>query len=343
MTSKRMQKIEVAAPGGLDRLRLTEAAPPAPGPEEVAIRVHSFGLNFADVAIRMGLYDAVKDYPMSPGFECAGEVIECGAEVKNLRPGDQVFAALRFGAYAEVAIAAERLVWRRPTRLSVEEAAGFPTALATAVHGIEHLAHARPGERILVHSAAGGVGLMAVQLAKRLGLKVTGLVGRRAKVELAREFGADEVLAREDGDLDARLRALPPFDVIMDASGGPGLRTSYALLAPMGRLVVFGAATMLDPGRARANWLKLAWRFVRTPRFMPLDLVMRNRSVMGFNLVHLFESAELAARMHRRIEELAGADDFRPLPTTSIPAREIARAHETLQSGQSTGKLVLSW
>lgn len=338
-----MQKIEVSGPGDLAKLRLVEASTPTPKDREVAIRVHSFGLNFADVAIRMGLYDAVKDYPMSPGFECSGTILACGPAVTTLHPGDEVFAALRFGAYAEVALAQEHLTWKRPARLGHLEAAGFPTPLATAVHGIEHLAHARAGERLLVHSAAGGVGLMAVQLGRRLGLQVTGLVGRRAKIDLALEYGAHEVFAREDGDVDARLRDGEPFDIIMDASGGPGLRTSYALLAPMGRLIVFGAATMLDPGRARANWFKLAWRYLRTPRFMPLDLVMQNRAVMGFNLVHLFNSEELARRMHARLEELAHAEDFRPLPTEGLPAQDIAAAHERLQSGLSTGKIVLTW
>lgn len=337
-----MRRIVVTRPGGLDRLAVQEAPSRPLQAGEVRIETKAIGINFADVAVRLGIYDAVKDYPACPGFEVAGTVSETAPDVTSPSPGDRVFAAVRFEAYADEVVAHESLTWSIPGRLDFEEAAALPVNVATAWHALFGLAHARPGERVLVHSAAGGVGLAACQLGERAGLDVVGVVGRRRKVEAAQEHGARVVVDGESGDIWPRVEQEGPFDVILDANGQSTLKRGWKNLAPMGRLVVYGFATMLQRGRDRLNWPLLALRFLRTPRFSPFDMVMENKSIHGFNLVHLFHSDTLKEELGRAIEECAADETYRIPQITRFSFEEAAKAHAALASGETVGKLVLT-
>jgi synaptic vesicle membrane protein VAT-1 len=221
----------------------------------------------------------------------------------------------------------------------MQEGATFPTVFLTAWYALHQLAHVRSGESILVHSAAGGVGSALCQLGKRAGCHVTGVVGGAHKVAAAKAAGADVVI-------DKRSQALwkiaaESFDVVLDANGVETLGQSYARLAPQGRLVIYGFHTMLQRGRDRPNWPKLVWSWLRTPRFNPLDLTTSNKSVMGFNLSFLFHRADiLEAAMDDLLQALA-AGEIRALGTTSFALAQVGDAHAALETGSTTGKLVL--
>lgn len=341
-----MRKIVVDRAGGWERLVLETHPDPSPGPGEVSIAVHAAGVNFADVAVRMGLYSSAKKYqgwPITPGFEVSGTVASCGAGVANLAPGDQVIAVTRFGGYATHAVVPAHQVWARPENLDWNAAAAFLAVTLTADFALSELAHPHPGDTLLVHSAAGGVGSQLVQLGKRAGCRVVGVVGASHKVDAVLALGADAVIDKSRQDLWREAARLAPegYDVVLDANGVETLRRSYAHLRSPGKLVVYGFATMLPRGRGRPSYAKLAIDWLSTPRFDPLDLTTRNRSVLAFNLSYLFERRELLETAMARLLPLVESGALRVPSVTSYPLERVADAHRAIESGRTVGKLVL--
>lgn len=332
--------------GGWDRLAVEESPDPQPADGEVVVRTAAAGVNYADVIVRMGLYESAKKYvgwPITPGFEVAGTVAAVGAGVTSVSPGARVIAVTRFGGYATHVVVPADQVFPVPLRFTTSEAAAFPAVFLTAWYALFELAAAKPGMRLLVHSAAGGVGGALCQLARVAGCRAIGVVGRSAKVQTALDAGAHAVIdkSREDLWRIARRHAPEGYDAVFDANGVETLRDSYEHLASPGRLVVYGFATMLPRGKDRPSWPKLAADWLRTPRFDPLKMTNENRSVMGFNLSYLFERK---AALIPAIEQLlAWADEGKvaPPPVKEYALDDVAAAHRAIESGDTVGKLVL--
>lgn len=341
-----MRRVVIPRPGGYERLRIEEQPDPTPGNGQVLVGVDAIGVNFADCITRMGLYASAKayvGYPITPGFEVAGEVLEIGSGVEGLAVGDRVIGLTRFGGYATRVVLPRQQVFAVPSGLTQPQAAGFCAVFLTAWFGLFELAHPRPGEHILVHSAAGGVGGALVQLGKLAGCPVVGVVGAPHKVATVSSVGADAVIDKSTEALwpAAERHAPAGYGVVLDANGAETLAGSYAHLAPAGRLVVYGFHSMLSKSRGRPNWLKLAVKYLRTPRFNPLRLTAENRGVLGFNLSFLFERMDLLLPGLCQLFEWAEAGRLRPLPVTTYPFERVADAHRDLESGRTVGKLVL--
>ena len=302
-----MKAIQIARAGGHEQLRLVELPSPEPRAGEVLVAVEAAGVNFADIAVRMGLYQSAKDYvgwPIVPGFEFSGTVRALGAGVVGLREGQAVFGVTRFGGYSsEVSVAAAQL-FPRPSEWSAAEAAAFPTVSLTAWYALRELSKLRPGARVLVHSAAGGVGGAATQVAVACGARVTATVGSARKIDVARQAGAEHVIDKAADVWHEKAKQLVPegFDVVLDAHGAESLRRGYALLAPAGRLIVYGFHGLLTRGKDRPNYLRLALGYLRTPRFNPFDMTQHNRGVLAFNLSYLFDRGEILASGYRATE-----------------------------------------
>ncbi len=343
-----MQKIQVDAAGGYERLRLVEGPPPPLGPGQVRVAVQAIGVNFADCAVRMGLYASAKRYvgwPITPGFEVAGTVAEVAPEAADLRVGEPVLALTRFGGYASEIVVPRAQVVRYPRAWSPEQAAGFAVPYLTAWYGLCHLAGARREQVVLVHSAAGGVGQALVQLGKAVGCRVIGVVRGAHKVAPVQALGCDVVVDKGAQDWVAAVRQAAPggVDIAMDANGVETLGDSYRLLAPAGKLVVYGFATMLSRGGSgRPNWLRLAWTWLRTPRYNPLDLTTENKSVLAFNLSFLFDKTEVLAEALQFLLPLAERGELRPLATRTFALGEAGEAQRVLETGATVGKLVLT-
>jgi NADPH:quinone reductase-like Zn-dependent oxidoreductase len=342
-----LKKVSIARAGGYERLRIIESPTLVPGAGEVRVDAAFAGVNYADCVVRMGLYESAKKYvgwPITPGFEVAGTVGAVGPGVDASLLGTEVFAVTRFGGYASQVVVPRGQVFARPAGLSPAEAAAFPAVHMTAHVALFELAHPRPGERVLVHSAAGGVGSALVQLARSAGCHVTAVVGNPAKVAAARALGADEVIDRATDDLWKRAGAIAPrgFDVVLDANGVSTLGGSYRHTAPMGRLVVYGFHSMLPREGGRPDWVKLAADWLRTPRFNPLDLTTASRSVLAFNLSFLFDRTDLMEAGMRRLLGALDAGTLRPPTVTVYPFERVAEAHAALESGRTVGKLVLA-
>lgn len=340
-----MRRVRIDRPGSHRVLRIEERPDPAPAAGEVLIRVYACGVNFADTLIRRGLYASARrlhGYPITPGFEAAGKVAAVGEGVVDHAPGDAVLALSLFGAYAShLCLPADR-VFPIPSGMGLAEAAGIPTVFLTAWYLVHELLHPRPGDRWLVHSAAGGVGSALCQLGRLAGCEVAGVVGAAHKREHALAMGASAVIDRSREDWVRAARALSPegFAAVFDANGYPTLRQSYDLLAPGGRLLVYGFHQMLPRGGG-LNMLRLLWGWLRTPRFSPLSMTTTNRSVLAANLSFLEAKAPLLREgMLWLLERFARGELF-PLPVQALPLEEVARAHRLLESGKTIGKIVL--
>jgi len=339
-------KVVIHQAGSYDRLTLETQELAAPAKDEVRIEVRATGVNYADVIVRMGLYASAKElvgWPITPGFEVAGVVSAVGSAVTDLKPGDEVMGVTLFDGYSSALNAPRSQVFALPEGLSFVEAASLPAVFMTGWFALHFLAHPRKGDRALVHSAAGGVGGTLVQLLKRQGCEVVGVVGGSHKVDAARELGCDHVIDKSTEDLWHRAEAISPrgYDLVLDANGVATLKESYEHLRPAGKLVVYGFATMMPKTGGRPNYLKLAVDYLRTPRFNPLDLTNESKSVLAFNLSYLFERTDLLAEAMSDLKAWLAAGEIRPLKTTTYPLAKVADAHRDIESGTTVGKLIL--
>lgn len=341
-----MKAISIARPGGFERLRLVESPDPRPAAGEVVVATRAVGVNFADVVVRLGLYESAKRYvgwPITPGFEFSGEVVALGEGVADLELGERVFGLTRFGGYATHVRVPRTQLFRVPKAITHSQAATFPTVFLTAYYALREIYRLRPGTTVLVHAAAGGVGLAALQLCRVDGHSSIAVVGSGHKCEVARQYGAGSVIDKSRQSLWLEVERLAPegLQLVLESNGAETLRQSYAHLRPTGRLVVYGFHSMLRRGNAQPSWLKLAWDYLRTPRFNPLQMVDANKGVVAFNLSYLFAQQDLLSEaMTRLLSELEGGL-LSPLPVAEYPLEAAGEAHRALQSGSTVGKLAL--
>lgn len=340
------RKVVIHKSGGYERLCVESHATPTPGTGEVLIEVRAIGINYADCIVRMGLYASAKElvgWPITPGFEVAGVVAAVGAGVEDLEVGAPVFAVTFFNGYTSHLVVPRAFVFPKSPALSFEEAATLPAVFMTAWFALHELAHPRPGYRVLVHSAAGGVGSLLVQLSRRAGCEVIAVVGRTNKVVTARAIGAHHVIDKSTQALWTEAERLAPngFDLVLDANGVSTLRQSYEHTRRAGKLVVYGFTSMMPRKGGKPNWPKLAVDFVRTPRFSPLRMTNESRSVLAFNLSYLFDRVELLQEAMGLLAAWLADGTLRPTPVTTYPLADVARAHADIESGRTVGKLVL--
>jgi synaptic vesicle membrane protein VAT-1 len=340
--------------GSLERLKREREALAPPEAGQARVRVDAIGLNFADIFACLGLYSATPKGPFIPGLEFAGAIEElgppasarAGGSPSDLRAGDPVFGMTRFGAYVTVLNAPLDLLARVPPGWTAAQAAAFPVQGLTALYGLVELARLKKDELVLLHSAAGGVGLLALAILRSLGARVVATVGREDKRRFLvdqRDLSPDLVIVRDrrrfGGQLDRALAAAKAdgFDVIFDAVGGPFLEPAFARLRPRGRLVVYGGADFMPAGRSTLD-PRLLVRYLRRPRIDPLSLMSRNRSVMGFNLIWLWDQAHRLPEAYAALQDLCREP---PLVGRRFPFAEAPVAMRFLKSGNSIGKVVL--
>lgn len=343
-----MKRVRIRRAGGYERLEIEQVDDPRPRAGDVRVAVEAIGVNFADCIVRMGLYASAKElvgWPITPGFEVAGKVDAVGEGVTRHKVGDRVFALTLFDGYSSSVVVPEHQAFSFPSHWSMVDAAAFPVVYLTADYALFELAHPRRGAKILVHSAAGGVGGALLQLARANELMAVGVVGRSAKVDAAKEQGATHVIDKSSEDLWAKAKEYAPkgYDVVLDANGVETLAESYKHLRPTGRLVIYGFHTMMRRGGpGTPSYPKLALDWLRTPRFNPLDLTNDNKSVMAFNLSYLFEEKEILADAMRRLMALVERGAIKPPPSKTFPLTSVAEAHKAIETGTTTGKLILT-
>lgn len=340
---RRVWRIDRA--GSLRRLALREEALPPPGAGEVRVRVEAIGLNFADIFASQGLYSATPRGSFVPGLECAGVVEALGAGASRWQVGDRAGVLTRFGGYATALNAGEAYLWPAPSGWSAAEVAAYPVQALTAWYGLAHLGRVGEGSVVLLQSAAGGVGLNALDLLRAKGARTIAVVGSAAKRELlVGEQGLDPAAvvlrdARFPQALDAALHQLGArgIDVVFDAVYGRHFRAAFDRLAPEGRYILYGAAEFMGGG-ARPNPLRLAWQWLRRPRLDPLAMISQNRGLFAFNLIWLWEEV---SRLPAALEATRNVIPGPPRVAGTWPFDRALEAMATLQAGRTTGKLIL--
>jgi NADPH:quinone reductase-like Zn-dependent oxidoreductase len=345
-----MKKIVIERPGGYHRLIVQELSAPTPQKNEVLIEVSAAGINFADVFVRQGLYKSGKEFvgwPITPGFEFAGKVVKCGPDVSEFTEGTPVFGVTRFGAYASHLCVPEHQVYTIPqnSKFTSDQWAAFPAVFLTAYHGLFHNIVLRPNMKILVHSAAGGVGGALLQLGKIAGCRMIGVVGSNHKIDTARAHGADGVIDKSKEDLWAKAEEICPdgFDVVFDANGPATLKQSYLHLAPSGKLVTYGFHSMLSKRGGFPNYFKLAYEYFRIPRFNPINMTGDNKSLIAFNLSYLFHREDLIKESMRDLMKWVAEGKIKAPPVQIYPFEKVADAHRALETGKTVGKLILKF
>jgi len=340
-----MRAIVVGRYGPPEVFEVRESPEPTPKPAEALIRVHAVGVGFADLMQRMGVYPGTPKPPFVPGLEVAGVVERGPANSLGDRPlqvGDRVVALPKFSGYAErVAAPAER-VFRLPAGICFEEAAAIPVNYLTAYHTMFVMGNLQPGDRILVHGVAGGVGGAAVQLAKARDLKVFGTAGP-AKQEFLRQIGVDYPIDyTREAFVDVVRRTAPEgIEMVMDPIGGKSFTQSYGCLGPTGRLAIYGFSAAAGPEGKRSLW-RAAKAFVATRRYHPLKLMGDNTAIIGVHLGHLGEtSAAILAKELDELFRLYSTGKIKPVIAKTFPLEEAAAAHRYIHSRQNIGKVVL--
>jgi alcohol dehydrogenase len=322
-----------------DLKRQTLTLPP-PAAHEVQVAVKAIGLNFADVFAIWGLYGATPKGEFTPGLEFAGVVEAVGAEVKHLQPGDRVMGVSRFGAYTTGLNMDARYAIPLPEDWDFATGAAYLVQTLTAYYGMTTLGALQRGQTVLIHSAVGGVGLQALKIARAYDCFTIGTVGSAAKTDFALSEGYDRVIVRGK-DFEAQLRTAldgKPLHLLMDSVGGPYFSIPFSMLAPMGRAVVFGSARYATSGD-RPNKLHLLRHYFTRPKVDPQKLIEKNRAVMGFNLIWLYENAEL---MQQLLKELTTLQLRPPYVGHVFPFEELPEAVRLFRNGQTKGKVVVT-
>jgi NADPH:quinone reductase-like Zn-dependent oxidoreductase len=316
-------------------LEVQEHPDPPIGPGQVRIQVAASGINFADVMARMGLYQDAPKTPCVVGYEVAGTVLELGEGVEGLTHGQRVLAGTMFGGYASQVVTAAGDVLALPEDLSFEQGAAIPVNYGTAWAALLGYGSLQQGERVLVHSAGGGVGIAATQIAKRTGAEVYGTAspGKHARIA---ELGVDHAI---DYTRDGWERGLPKFDVILDAVGGRSFRTSYSLLRPGGRMVAFGASAVVSG--ERRNLVTALRTVARMPRFNLIKQMSESKAVIGLNMLTLWKDRGTLAPWVGPLTEMLADGTVKPVVAGAFDFEAAGEAQTMIVQRRNVGKVVL--
>jgi NADPH:quinone reductase-like Zn-dependent oxidoreductase len=328
--------------GAPEVLEIRDAPMPRPESDQILVRVRAIGLNFADVLARFGVYPGTPDPPFVPGLEFSGDVVAVGPEVRMFRGRERVMGYSRLGSHAEYVTLREALATALPPSMTYEEGASFLVTYLSAYHGIVRLANIRPGEKLLVHAAAGGVGIATVQLGKHLGAEIFATAGTEEKVALARSHGAHHVINYSTNDFAPevnRITAGYGVDVVMDSVGGDVYRKSWPLLAQMGRYILFGISAV--SGKGALSHLRAARAFSLMKPIFPPNLLSANKGIFGYNLATLKGKEPYFREAAMELLRLYELGALKPVVGKIFTFDHLVEAHRALQTRQSVGKVVV--
>lgn len=331
-----MRAVVITQPGSYDVLQVQDRPEPPCGAGQVRIEVKAAGVNFADIMARLGLYPDAPKPPSVVGYEVSGTVAEVGAGVTAAKVGDRVLAGTQFGGYAEQVVVPEGDIVPLPDSFSFEQGAAIPVNYATAWAGLVGYGSLRAGDRVLLHAAAGGVGIAATQIAKRHGAEIWGTASPSKHARI-RELGVDHPL---DYTTKGWENGLPSFDLIMDAVGGASLRRSYRQLRAGGRVVAFGASSVVSgEKRSLTTAAPQALRMVRG--FNLMDQMQESKTVIGLNMLTLWKDRGTLEPWITPLLELMEDGTIVPVVSDAVPFARAGEAHRIITERRNVGKVVL--
>jgi NADPH:quinone reductase-like Zn-dependent oxidoreductase len=342
-----MKAVVLTRSGGPEVFEVLERPDPAVGAGEVRIAVRAAGLNFADTMARVGLYPAAPKPPCVLGYEVAGEVETIGEGVSGLTVGQRVMAGTKFGGQAELAVAQARDVMPMPEHLSFEEGAAFCVNYGTAYAALMIMGGLREGNRVLIHAAAGGVGIAATQVARIAGAEIFGTASA-AKHQAIKAQGVDHTIDYRTQDFKAEIRRLTNgegVDVILDPMGPTSFRKDYRILRPGGRLIMYGLSeAMNENGRDMRAALRSLLRMPTStmPWWNAGRLLNQNRGVFGLNLLSWWRREGGMDRITAPLLSDLNSKQLMPVVARSYPFEQAGDAHRYLAERRNIGKVVLT-
>lgn len=339
-----MRQVWIDRTGGPEVLSLREAPDPVPPAGQVRIRVERVGINFADIMTRRGLYPDAPKLPAVVGYEVTGIVDAVGEGENAFRIGDAVIAFTRFGGYTDTACVPAIQCLPRPEGMSADEAAAIPVNYITAYQMLIASGRVRHGDRVLIHQAAGGVGLAALDLCRMLGAETFGTASA-GKHAFLREHGLDHPIDYRSQDFSDEVRRLTEgrgVQLILDPVGGDSWRKGWELLAPTGRLIMFGFSSMARDEKQSLR--RVVESLLRTPwfKFNPLNLMNSNKGIIGVNLGHLWDETEMLRGWVDEILLWYGQGYIRPHVDRVFSFSEAADAHAYIEARRNVGKVLLA-
>jgi len=338
-----MRAVWVTGTSGPDGLQVRESADPEPGPGQVRVRVRAAGLCFSEVMAAQGLYPDAPKLPAVLGYETAGVIDAVGDGVEAYSAGDRVLALTRFGGHSDVVCVDVGQVFKIPDDKDFTEAAALPVNYLTAYHMLYRVACVRPGERVLVHMAAGGVGIAVLQWCAAIGEVETFGTASAAKHQALRDEGCAHPIDYHTTDYAAEVRRLTDgegVDVVLDPLGGADWRKGLKLLRPGGRLIAYGFANLTSGQRRRPA--HVVRQIASIPLLTPLALMNANRTVSGVNIGHLLDQMTLLRSELAEALAQWTAGKITPRIDATYPFAEAAEAHRRILSRGNTGKIVLT-
>lgn len=330
------REIAIRKFGPAQVLKVREADAPAVGDDDIAIAVKYSGINFADIQMRLGFYPDAPKKPFVPGYEVSGYVEEVGKNVEDLEPGDRVVAGTLFGGYASRVTVPAAHAFELPADTDLAQGAAIPVNFFTAHVALFEMARIRQGDRVLIECATGGVGTLAIQMARHVGADVVGLTSSPDKKDYIADLGAtphtrDEFYADE---------SIAKFDFILNSSGGKEIKRQLPRLGITGRMVCMGISSGVKDGKR--NFFRIAKAALQTPRLPILQMFHKNYGVFALNALTVLQDEEWVQRLTERI---ADVETMGLIPHIGkvFPADEAPAAHEFLQTRKARGKVLLEW
>ena len=321
---------------------LREVPLPTTNAGQVLIKVEAFGLNFADVMARKGMYKEAPPLPAILGYDVAGTIEEIGIGVLNFKKGDRVTAMTRFGGYAEYAVTNASAVAIIPANLDIATATALTTQYCTAIYAAAEMVNLYKGDKVLIHSGAGGVGTALIQYAKYKQCEIFATAGSADKVDYLKKIGVHHPINHTTQDFEKTINEITlqkGVDVIFDAVGGKTVKKGMRLLAPGGRLVCYGAADISDKNLFGKIKTLLGFGF-----YHPFMLMMPSKSLIGINMLHIADfQPHVIERCLAKVMKLYSEGIFVPTIAKIFDAKDIAAAHDFLENRKSIGKVVVKW
>lgn len=319
---------------------MRDAPDPEPKANEVRVKVEACGVNFADAMARMGLYPDSPPLPCVVGYEVAGTIDKVGANISPTRLGQPVVVPTKFGGYTSSLVAAETNVMVRPEGLSAAHAAAIPVTGLTAWMMLMEMARIREGDRVLVHSAGGGVGLMALDLIKWKKAYAIGTASK-SKHKFLYERGYDELIDYTKEDYQQVLSQKPGLDVVLDPLGGENWKKGLTLLRTGGRLICYGMS--VNAAGSQRNIITVIRNLMSTPwlTFNPVSMINANKGVLGVNMGRMWAETERLGGWIGELLELWKQGVVRPQVHAEVPFSNAAEAHRLLHARENIGKVIL--
>ncbi len=336
-----MKAIQIVKSGKPEDMQLIELPIPDPANDQILVRVHAAGVNFADILMVQGLYPDAPPKPFVPGYEVSGIVEKTGKDINNMKTGDRVVGFTHFGGYAEYALCGESAVRKIDESLSFIDAASLPVNWLTAYQSIFNTGPVTSGYTAVIHSTAGGVGIAAVQLLKQAGCNVIGTVGSDAKIDFVKSLGCDYVVNyRTENFVDAvnKITGKRNVDIILNSAGPDSVKIDLKLLRTNGRVVLIGAASF-----SGLNKLSLIWKYARQFKLGLFHLIGNSHGVYGVNMLSIMKDRiDLCENAYYEILKMISSGKVKPVIDSTFPLEKAADAHKRIISRQSIGKVVLT-